>query len=71
MKRQSQQYQVRCKYTDQLLKTGTIQVKHTYRKNFVGKGFNPRTVSNIVHKVADTHNLKVTDLEIHFFEKGW
>lgn len=71
MKRESRQYQVRCKYTDQLLKTGTIQVTHTYRKNFVVKGFNPRTVSNIVHKVADTHNLKVTDLEMLFFEKGY
>lgn len=70
MQRQSQQYQVRCKYTDQILKVGTIQVKHTYRKGFVGKGFNPRTVHNILHKVADTFNLKVTDLEIHFFEKG-
>lgn len=67
---QSQQYQVRAKNTDQLLKAGTIRVKHTYRKGFVGKGFNPKTVNRIMQEVADTFNLTIFDLEIHFFEKG-
>lgn len=68
--RQSHQYQVRSLTTDQLLKAGTIQVKHTYQKGWVGKSYNPRTISNILAKVADTFNLNVTDLEIIFFESG-
>lgn len=67
----SMQYQIRSISTDQLLKAGTIRCTFDLSRNGVLiRGVNHKVADKKLAKVAETFNMKITDLEILFFEKG-
>ena len=67
----SMQYQIRAKASDQILKAGTIRCALRLSRNgILVRGFNSKSAEKKMVKVAETFNMKITDLEMLFFEKG-